>query len=100
MEFQMKYLTIPEAHAILANLIERVCAGEEIIFTKDGVPAVRMEAITRPLGIDRDSLQIADDFDAPLPPDILTGFLGEEPSSESTKAKPSAKAKQKRRKNR
>jgi len=50
MEFQMKYFTIPEAQANLANLIERVCAGEEITLTKDGVPAVRMEAITRSLG--------------------------------------------------
>ena len=49
----MKYLSISEAQADLANIIERVCAGEEITLTKDGVPAVRMEAIKRPLGMDR-----------------------------------------------
>jgi hypothetical protein len=30
----------------------------------------------RPLGFDKDRVHIADDFDAPLPPDILAGFLG------------------------
>jgi hypothetical protein len=30
----------------------------------------------RPLGFDKNRVQIADDFDAPLPPDIMDGFLG------------------------
>ena len=73
----MKYFTIPEAQANLANLIERVCAGEEITLTKDGVPAVRMEAIKpRRLGMYGDSIQIAADFDAPLSPET---FLPEQP---------------------
>lgn len=32
----------------------------------------------RKLGAYRDEIWMADDFDAPLPPEILAGFLGEE----------------------
>lgn len=75
---------IPEAKTHLSRLVDRAIEGEEITITKDGVPAVRLVPVPkaggeRPLGLDRDSIWIADDFDAPLPPDILAGFLGEEP---------------------
>jgi antitoxin (DNA-binding transcriptional repressor) of toxin-antitoxin stability system len=84
-------------------LIERAIEGEEITLVKDGVPAVRLVPVPpakleRPLGLDRGKIWIADDFDAPLPPDILAGFLGEEPPAETAKAKSGSKAKAKRRK--
>ena len=42
-------------------------------------PASReVPANRRALGACRDEIWVADDFDAPLPPEILAGFLGEE----------------------
>ena len=96
-------VNIPETTEQLVSLIDRAIKGEEITLAKDGVPAVRLVPIPpakleRPLGIDRGKIWIADDFDAPLPPDILAGFLGEEPPAETTKTKPGSKTKPKHRK--
>ena len=58
-------------------LLQRVAAGEEIVISNRGVPVARLIPVSpRPLGLDKNRVQIADDFDAPLPPDILGGFLG------------------------
>jgi hypothetical protein len=46
------------------------------------VPVTRLVAVepekpkVRPLGMDRDRIWIADDFDAPLPDDLLAAFYG------------------------
>lgn len=40
----------------------------------------------RKLGVDGAKVWVAEDFDAPLPPDILAGFLGEEPEDLKAKA--------------
>ncbi len=34
------------------------------------------QRLARPMGMDRDALKIADDFDAPLPAGVLARFLG------------------------
>jgi antitoxin (DNA-binding transcriptional repressor) of toxin-antitoxin stability system len=76
---------------------------EEITIANDGVPAVRLVPVRptegkRKLGLYRDEIWIADDFDAPLPPDLLAGFLGEDSASEATDDNPDLKDKAKRRK--
>jgi len=70
-------VTITQAKAKLESLIKRATAGEEIIITRAGIPLVRLESV-RPLGMYRGKIKIADDFDAPLPDEILAGFLGED----------------------
>ena len=62
-------VNIHEAKTHLSRLVDRAIEGEEITIAKDGVPAVRLVPVPqtklkRPLGIDRDSIWIADDFDA------------------------------------
>jgi antitoxin (DNA-binding transcriptional repressor) of toxin-antitoxin stability system len=42
--------------------------------------AVEKKKNARPLGFARDEIWIADDFDAPLPDDLLAAFYGEVPS--------------------
>ena len=69
----------------LSRLISRARAGDEIIITRNGIPIARLVAVEpktviRKLGIDSDSIKMADDFDEPLPDDILAGFLGTEKS--------------------
>jgi prevent-host-death family protein len=77
-------VNVHEAKTHFSKLLQRVAAGEEITIAKAGVPVARLVPVEPPkgkrkLGIDRGKIFIADDFDAPLPDDILAGFLGEEP---------------------
>ena len=78
----MTSVNVYEAKTKLSKLLQRVAAGEEIVISNRGVPVARLIPFPqprgrRPLGIDNGRLRIADDFDAPLPPDILAGFLGQ-----------------------
>ncbi len=70
---------VHEAKTNLSKLLERTADGEEIIIARAGVPVARLvpiiaPATERPLGSERGALTIADDFDAPLSPDLLDAF--------------------------
>ena len=77
-------VNIHEAKTHLSRLLQRVAAGEEITIARAGVPVARLVAVKaepkkiRPLGMDRGRIWIADDFDAPLPDDLLKAFYGGE----------------------
>ena len=80
----MKKVNTHEAKTQLSRLLRRVAAGEEITIANRGVPVARLvpvreEKTVRELGIYRDTIKIADDFDAPLPDDILDLFEGRQP---------------------
>ena len=77
-------INIHEAKTNFSKLLQRVAAGEEITIAKAGVPVARLvpiepKNVKRKLGLYKGQIWMADDFDAPLPDDILAGFLGEEP---------------------
>lgn len=79
----MKTVNVHEAKTHLSKLIDAVMKGEVIIIAKAGKPAVKLVPVTvekpkRQLGILKGKIRIADDFDAPLPDDILASFEGEE----------------------
>jgi len=80
MKSSTKVVNIHEAKTHLSRLLERVQAGEEVTIAKAGRPIARLVPIAapgkRPLGLDRGQVWIADDFDAPLPDDILADFEG------------------------
>lgn len=70
---------VHEAKTNLSKLLERTADGEEIIIARAGIPVARLVPIVvpaaeRPLGSERETVVIADDFDAPLPPDLLQSF--------------------------
>lgn len=69
---------VHEAKTNLSRLLQRVASGEEVIITRSGVPIARISAITerrkRVFGQDRGRLTVPDDFDAPLPEDLLDEF--------------------------
>jgi prevent-host-death family protein len=75
----MKPVNIHEAKTHFSRLVERAERGEEIVIARAGRPVVRLVPIDqrrgRTLGGDRGSVVIADDFDAPLPPEMLSTFL-------------------------
>jgi prevent-host-death family protein len=87
-------VNVHEAKTHLSRLLRRVASGEEIIIARAGAPIARLVPIevkkkkTRPLGMDRGRIWIADDFDAPLPDDLLKAFYGGElPKLERRKRK-------------
>ena len=67
-----------EAKTNLSKLVDRAAAGEEIIIAKNGVPLARLVPLEQPSprqpGGWEGRVTIADDFDAPLPDEILAGF--------------------------
>lgn len=69
-------INIEEAKTNLTTLISQVEKGEEIIITQDGIPVAKIVPYKeskepRPLRIDRGKFTIPDDFDAPLPDEII-----------------------------
>jgi prevent-host-death family protein len=79
-------VNIHEAKTHFSRILQRVAAGEEVTIARAGVPVARLIAIRdktskRPLGFARDKVWVADDFDAPLPDEILAGFYGGEPQA-------------------
>ncbi|HEY3973514.1 MAG TPA: type II toxin-antitoxin system Phd/YefM family antitoxin [Candidatus Sulfotelmatobacter sp.] len=77
-------VNIHEAKTHLSRLLQKVAAGEEVTIARAGVPVAKLVAVApkpkkiRPLGMDRGKIWIADDFDAPLPDDLLKLFYGGE----------------------
>jgi prevent-host-death family protein len=69
---------VHEAKTNLSKLLERVSAGEEIVITRRGEEVARLVAARphrgRRFGIDRGRWTVPDDFDAPLPDDVLATF--------------------------
>ena len=74
-----KTVNIHEAKTHLSRLLGRVERGEEIVIARAGRPVARLLPLVSPkeerlLGLDRDTMNIASDFDAPLPDDLLAEF--------------------------
>jgi prevent-host-death family protein len=74
-------VNIHEAKTHFSRLLQRVAAGEEITIARAGVPVAKLVPLTqknnrRPLGFARGEVWVADDFDAPLPDDLLKQFYG------------------------
>jgi prevent-host-death family protein len=73
----MPSVSVLTAKKNFSKLLQRVAADEQIVISNRGVPVARLVPVSlRPLGFDKNRVQIADDFDAPLPADIMDGFLG------------------------
>jgi prevent-host-death family protein len=75
----MKTINIHAAKTHLSGLVEEAAAGEEIIIAKAGKPMARLVALEQPsfrkaYGALEGKIHASDDFDAPLPPDLLKGF--------------------------
>ena len=68
-----------QAKSSLSRLVKRAAAGEVIFIGRRAEAALTPVTSAMPrkrLGILEGKLTIPDDFDAPLPPDILAAFEG------------------------
>lgn len=71
-------VNVHEAKTHLSRLLERVTRGEEVVIARAGTPVARLVPYrptrARALGLDAGRVVIAEDFDAPLPADVVADF--------------------------
>ena len=77
----MEKVNIHDAKTRLSQLVERAEAGEEIVIARAGRPVARLAPLAprgrpRRLGLLDGRFRIPDDFNAPLPNELLRAFLG------------------------
>jgi prevent-host-death family protein len=78
-----KHVNTHEAKTQLSRLLKRVALGEEITIANRGRAVARLVPIPtkesgRKLGMFRGKFVVPDDFDAPLPDELLDLFEGKE----------------------
>lgn len=75
----MTTVNIYEAKTHLSRLVDQAAAGEDVIIARGGKPIARLTRLGPPkrsvrFGVLKGKVKVADDFDAPLPPDVLKAF--------------------------
>lgn len=79
----METVNIHQAKTNLSRLLSRVEHGEEIVISNRGVPIAKLipfrTSLDRrsSLGQDRGKFVVPDDFNAPLPDELLAAFEGD-----------------------
>lgn len=78
----MSTITLQDLAHDPAALLDRVEAGERVLVTRGGRPVAEVRPVTparltpRPFGLAAGAFAVPDDFDAPLPDDVLREFEG------------------------
>ncbi len=75
-------VNVHEAKTHFSKLLARVEKGQEVVIARAGRPIARLvpnvSESRRPVfGADRGAFAVPEDFDSPLPEEILRGFEGE-----------------------
>lgn len=70
---------IQEVKVHLSRLLKEVASGEEVIIAKAGKPVARISQIEKSgpkirFGVLKGKVKVSEDFDAPLPDDLLSEF--------------------------
>lgn len=75
-------ISLDEIKQNLPNFLHRVEAGETLVILKSGKPLAEIKPLkprlskVRPYGLCEGDFLVPDDFDAPLPEDIIKDFEG------------------------
>jgi prevent-host-death family protein len=77
----MKAVNVHDAKTHFSKLLARVEKGQEILIARAGKPVARLvpheaKRRTPEFGADRGKLVVPEDFDAPLPEEVLAAFEG------------------------
>jgi prevent-host-death family protein len=75
----MKTVNVHEAKTRLSELLKKVEAGEEVVIARAGKPVARLVpasviTLKRLLGSARGLMKVPDDFNDPLPEELLREF--------------------------
>jgi prevent-host-death family protein len=75
----MKTVNVHEAKTHLSRLLEEVEAGQEVVIARAGRPVARLTALLparppRRLGALAGRYRVPEDWDAPLPSDVMARF--------------------------
>ena len=79
----MQTVNIHHAKTHFSRLVDAAAKGEEIVIARAGLPVARLVPLepaapkTRTLGCLAHLGDVPDDFDAPLPPEVLALFHGD-----------------------
>ena len=79
----MRQVNIYEAKTQLSKLVDEAAKGEDIVIARAGRPAARLtrvgaERVRRKLGVLDGRFKIPDDFNRPLPEEIMRAIRGED----------------------
>lgn len=74
-------INIHEAKTHLSRIVDEVAAGSEVIIAKAGKPMAKLSPLNpaikkKRLGVLKGKIKVPDDFDAPLPEEVLADFEG------------------------
>lgn len=75
-------INIYEAKTQLSRIVDQAAAGEEKVISRNGRPVARLCTLeprkrnTVKFGVLDGQIEVPDDFDAPLPDDLLAEFEG------------------------
>lgn len=77
----MEAVNIYEAKTRLSQLVDIAASGQDVVVSRNGKPLVRITQLDSPkrrikFGLLKGKVIVADDFDAPMPDEILAGFEG------------------------
>jgi antitoxin (DNA-binding transcriptional repressor) of toxin-antitoxin stability system len=79
----MAWVSVEDIQRDLSTYLQRVEAGETLVIVQAGRPVAEMRPIVLgakallPFGLCAGEFTVPDDFDAPLPEDILKAFEGQ-----------------------
>ncbi len=76
----MESINVHQAKTHLSRLVEEAAAGAEIVIAKNGVPRAKLVPLDAPrtikFGVLKGKIRYPEDFDAPLPENIIALFEG------------------------
>ena len=76
----MAQVSVEEIQRDLSAYLQRVEAGETLVIVREGKPVAEVKPVLtptntlRPFGLCAGEFTVPDDFDAPLPEDLLNAF--------------------------
>ncbi len=76
----MEQVNIQDAKAHFSRYLELAAAGQDLVIARKGKPVARLTAVEPKsvirFGVLKGKVRVADDFDGPLPDEVLAGFEG------------------------
>lgn len=77
----METVNIYDAKTRLSQLVDKAAAGEDVVVSRNGKPIVRITRLQEArrrvrFGLLKGKVKIAEDFDSPMPDDVIAAFEG------------------------